>query len=1352
MRSRLRQPYLWLGTGAATIGLGAAMLGSPAMAIADDSGTSSTTSAKNPKSGRPDRAADRRPARTKQVDHDERGQARRSRDEPREDEESRRAVADSSSSDEVSITEVSDDDSDVHVPAVAPEGAGAVEAVVVSDSRPQAVVLDPVAVTAQLRVAQDETPSTSSTHGDEPTIPVGSPLAWVVLAAARGQLGRSVEDHDDDMSLALNGMVTETTNTAPVATVSRQSKPSSLTGRVTGSIKTGDPDGDKVTYTGATTSKGTVTVTSRGSFTYTPTVAARHAAASTTATQEDMTDTVTVTVHDGNGGVVEVPITVAIRPLNSAPTRVKSTVAKADPVGGTATGRLTSLDRDGDTLTFTATPPKRGSVVIDTDGSFTYTPTEEARDQARASAFSRTDSFKVTLDDGHGGVRTITVRVNVAPTNIAPVAGTPTFGAPSTTTGSVKGTLAASDPDGDKITYSGSVRTASGRLTVTSSGRFTYTPTAAARHYAASGAPGSATDTVNVLAKDKFGAVTVIPVSVTIAPKNTAPSSPKVTVWEPYPDTGAVFVTVRATDRDGDDLTFSAPVSTPSGSVVSSGNGNFTYVPTPVARRLAAEPNAPATAKFDSFAIEITDGHGGVVSVPVTVVISPRPATAPAVDTTNPYGVVDVHKLSGVAKGWVNIFDEDGDVLTFWIQAGPEPALGSATIDSVSGLWTFTPELEARKTAWLLGDAEFATFTVAASDGTSTAFVEVSAPIHPAPIEGNIALGAAPWEFVMSPDGKRAYVTYYGDKRVAVVDTATKTVIDHISFDGDYALVVVSPDSSTVYVQSNLGPGTYLKVIDAESLTVLGDNRLLHSAGGLLPMLFSPDGSRIYSWNWSKLFVFDTATMTTIGGEPIVDLLNNTLVPGHVAQGFIDTVVLSADGSQLFIMGPFWDGMSGADGQFAVLSTATFATIVGSGASILTPNAANSPGRAERTVVSPDGTRIYSLTQTVVDDWWLTDYAVVTIDAQTNKVIGDPVPVDGVLKMVLSSDGKKLYVLTATGVTVIDTGPDAGVPAEIPLTDGVAYRPTDIALSADGRRLYLTRGGENADPVTRGLTGTITVIDTETGSAVGVPIEVPGGGMIRVSPDGKYLYALNFVDHEAGHGTITVIDTGTWNGEVAPAVLAPTSTAGLYTRLRDRTIGDDNGIYIEQVLGRDGITRLIVYIGGTELEIGTDNQPVPEFFDALNGDVDYGLLPALDAAVAANPGAPIMLVGYSQGGLDALNIADNAFDLGYSNIATVVTFATPIVHSPYTYYNLVYLIDEHDFIVNTFSDASDRTANENAATRTIFEFASGTQDVHGDRTTYEVGGTLFDQPTTGGFDRVKDDLDVFQGKVIRTWT
>ena len=118
-------------------------------------------------------------------------------------------------------------------------------------------------------------------------------------------------------------------------------------------------------------------------------------------------------------------------------------------------------------------------------------------------------------------MKNVTVTTTIAPTDQAPVTGTLNIGAPAAINGAVKGSLIASDPDDDNISFSGSTRTAKGYVFVSSNGTFTYTPTAAARRAAASdtATPDDKVDHFTITVTDKFGATVTMPVSVPILGK-----------------------------------------------------------------------------------------------------------------------------------------------------------------------------------------------------------------------------------------------------------------------------------------------------------------------------------------------------------------------------------------------------------------------------------------------------------------------------------------------------------------------------------------------------------------------------------------------------------------------------------------------------------------------------------------------------------------------------------------------------------------------------------------------------------------------------------------------------------------
>jgi YVTN family beta-propeller protein len=115
----------------------------------------------------------------------------------------------------------------------------------------------------------------------------------------------------------------------------------------------------------------------------------------------------------------------------------------------------------------------------------------------------------------------------------------------------------------------------------------------------------------------------------------------------------------------------------------------------------------------------------------------------------------------------------------------------------------------------------------------------------------------------------------------------------------------------------------------------------------------------------------------------------------------------------------------------------------------------------------------------------------------------------------VSPDGRHAYVTNygSGTVSVIDTS-SGTMTATIP----VGSTPKAVAVSPNGRRAYVTNGS-----------GTVSVIDT-SGSTVTATIPVgsdPWG--VAVSPDGRRTYVTNY-----GSGTASVIDTG--NGVVIATI------------------------------------------------------------------------------------------------------------------------------------------------------------------------------------------------------------------------
>ncbi|MCV7252575.1 hypothetical protein H7J86_10415 [Mycobacterium hackensackense] len=650
----------------------------------------------------------------------------------------------------------------------------AVSATALSTAAPAAAQVAPAAavVAESVGVVSGASPVLgvdSSLLGGVPAGPlVNSPLLWVAAAASRREFGADdgadAEAEAETTAKAALALATAATdNHSPTLGTPTVGTPNATTGVVTGSVKGADADKDTLTYSAPaiSTKGGTVVVNATtGAFTYTPTVAIRHAAAVTGATTADKTDTFTITVSDGFGGTADKLVTVAVKPINAAPTA--SPTVNAPDGSGVVTGSLGVADGDSDGLTFKAAP-KKGTVTFAQDGSFTYTASDAARHAAAvpgANGWVTTETFAVTVTDGHGGTVTRNVKVTIAPADANPEISTVSAGSPNTK-GVVSGQISATDADNDTLTYKGT-STVNGKVVVNAkTGTFTYTPTAAARHAAAGG--GATSEAITLTVTDGHGGTASHTVVVDILPSNAAPTA-TVSVGKPNTTTGIVTGTVKGADAEKDPLSYSVASGTSKGTVtLNASTGAFTYTPTDAARHAAA--TGVTADKSDSFLVTITDTHGGVATLTVTVSVSPTNA----VPTANASPTVNAPDGSGVVTGTLGVADGDSDAVTFTAT----PKKGAVTF-AQDGSFTYTASDAARHAAAATGAlaaVKSETFTVTVTDGhggTVTKSVKVAiAPANANPVISTVSAGAPNTKGVVSgqisaTDADNDTLTYSG--------------------------------------------------------------------------------------------------------------------------------------------------------------------------------------------------------------------------------------------------------------------------------------------------------------------------------------------------------------------------------------------------------------------------------------------------------------------------------------------------------------------------------------------------------------------------------------------------------------
>jgi VCBS repeat-containing protein len=386
-----------------------------------------------------------------------------------------------------------------------------------------------------------------------------------------------------------------------------------------------DPDtSDELTFSGDETSElgATVSVSSDGSFSYNPTQSETLNALSV---GEEVEDTFSYYVDDGNGGDDEATVTITVTGTNDPPTAYEAIDITDEDTAleGDLTDDAFDPDTNDDLIFSGDTTSELGAdVSVSIDGSFSYDPAVSETLNAMSTGDQLQDTFTYSIDDDNGGTDSATVTITVTGVNDHPNADDTTDATDEDT--SLEGNVAgeASDPDtNDELIFNGDSESELGAsVSVSSDGSFTYDPTGSETLNALS-VGEQVEDSFVYYADDQNGGDDSATVTITVTGTNDDPTADDV---DNATDEHTVLedsLAGDASDPDtNDELTFSGDETSGLGAAVSvSSDGSFSYDPT---GSETLDAMAVGEQLEDTFTYDIDDDNGGTDSATVTITVT----------------------------------------------------------------------------------------------------------------------------------------------------------------------------------------------------------------------------------------------------------------------------------------------------------------------------------------------------------------------------------------------------------------------------------------------------------------------------------------------------------------------------------------------------------------------------------------------------------------------------------------------------------------------------------------------------------------------------------------------------------
>ncbi|WP_299471232.1 Ig-like domain-containing protein [uncultured Roseibium sp.] len=396
--------------------------------------------------------------------------------------------------------------------------------------------------------------------------------------------------------------------------------------------------------------------------------------------------TITVEAQDQQGATVQNDVVVTVAGVNDDPDAQDDTYSLDEDgslnvlVGTGVLSNDSDVDGDGLTISQLISDVSNGTLNLNADGSFDYTPDAD---------FNGTDSFIYEVSDGNGGTVQATATITVNPVNDDPVANDDAGISTGFETPIViaTGTLLSNDDDGDPevvqpLAVTG-VTAVSGGTVQLAGGNVTFTPM--------TGFTGAAQFMYTIT--DGNGGFDTATVTVNVQGSSTPiAQNDDLTTDEDNPLSGSLFADngngadsdpngdpLSVTEVDGDPANVGVPINLDSGAILTvNSDGTFDYDPNG-----AFEDLAVGSSSAEFFTYTITDGNGGFSTANVTLTVTgvnDAPTVANGVMNAAEDGVPVSLNLSTLGDDIDT--DDDGTTLTYGVTT--LPGEGTASLNGTN--------------------------------------------------------------------------------------------------------------------------------------------------------------------------------------------------------------------------------------------------------------------------------------------------------------------------------------------------------------------------------------------------------------------------------------------------------------------------------------------------------------------------------------------------------------------------------------------------------------------------------------------------------------------------------------------